>query len=128
MLCAEKLLGKLKGDEHDAFVEDMKPQLAALKKYNFGKQIAAIEKLIYPPPPNQILNRMAPSSIAPPTQPASMEINSSAPTPLLTNGQNSPQSSSLPSEVDEPNTNDTSCRPTIPVYEKPCPEVVINGV
>jgi len=124
----EKLLGQLKGAERDAFVEDMKPQLLQLKKYNFGKQIAAIEKLIFtgPQPPSY---NMTPSSVTPNTQTLPIEINSSAPTPSLTNGQNSPQSSSLPSTsvstIDEP----VDIGKMIDIgSNKPCPEVTINGI
>lgn len=123
---------QLQGEERDAFVENMKPQLISLKKYNFGKQIAAIEKLIYPEPPNGPSGQgqghhMTPSSMIPPsltqTMPMSIEIGSSAaPTPLLTNGQNSPQSSSLPSDIDVIDSAEKA------VDEKVCPEVVINGV
>jgi mRNA-binding protein PUF3 len=123
---AEKLLAQLKGAERDAFVEDMKPQLISLKKYNYGKQIAAIEKLIF--------NGSQPymSSISPTTQTLPIEINSSAPTPMLTNGQNSPQSSSLPSTnistIDDPNESTSSGKTVVEINEHNCPEVVINGV
>lgn len=93
-----------------------------LKKYNYGKQIAAIEKLIFTGPPTYI----TPSSVMVPTMP--IEINSSAPTPMLTNGQNSPQSSSLPSTnvstIDDAAENGKS----VDIDGKPCPEVVINGI
>ncbi|TVY83494.1 Pumilio-like protein [Lachnellula suecica] len=122
----QKLLAQLKDAERDAFVEDMKPQLIQLKKYNYGKQIAAIEKMIFTGTGPQ-----AQASFVPPTMP--IEINSSAPTPILTNGQNSPQSSSLPSTsvstIDDPTTIDsTSSGKTIGDTDKSCPEVVINGV
>jgi len=125
---SEKLLGQLKGAERDAFVEDMKPQLISLKKYNYGKQIAAIEKLIFTGPQPY----MTPSSImAPTTQTLPIEITSSAPTPMLTNGQNSPQSS-LPSTsvstIDDPTESASSGKTIIEINEKHCPEVVINGV
>ncbi|KAG0648220.1 Pumilio [Hyphodiscus hymeniophilus] len=117
----QKLLAQLKGAERDAFVEDMKPQLISLKKYNYGKQIAAIEKLIFTGP-----QPFTPSAISP-SQP--IEINSGVPTPMLTNGQNSPQSSSLPSTnvstIDDPNENASSDKT---INEKNCPEVLINGV
>ncbi|TVY29008.1 Pumilio-like protein [Lachnellula hyalina] len=122
----QKLLAQLKGAERDAFVEDMKPQLVQLKKYNYGKQIAAIEKLIYTGPPPFI----NPSSLVRPNHTMPMEINSSAPTPMLTNGQNSPQSSSLPSTsvstIDDP-TDSNSGKTIGEIAEKTCPEVVING-
>ncbi len=127
----EKLLAQLKGSERDGFVEDLKPQLIQLKKYNYGKQIAAIEKLIFTgPAPSYI-----PASIAPTPQTLPIEINSTAATPMLTNGQNSPQSSSLPS------TNVSTIEDSADVANKAieldaklkldgktCPDVVINGL
>jgi len=124
---AEKLLAQLKGAERDAFVEDMKPQLLQLKKYNYGKQIAAIEKLIFTGPQPYI----APSLPTPISQTMPIEINSNAPTPMLTNGQNSPESSSLPSTnvstIDDPTDAPISSK-HMDHNEKPCPEVIINGV
>ena len=127
ILVSEKLLAQLKGGERDSFVEDMKPQLISLKKYNYGKQIAAIEKLIFTGPQPYI----TPSSvIAPSTQTMPIEINSSAPTPMLTNGQNSPQSSSLPSTnvstIDDPTETASSSKTIIRINENP--EVIINSV
>lgn len=122
--CAEKLLGQLKGSERDGFVEEMKPQLLMLKKYNYGKQIAAIEKLIFTGTPTYI----TPSSVLPSNQTMPIEISSNAPTPMLTNGQNSPQSSSLPSTnvstIDDAPDNGKP----LEIDGKTCPEVVINGI
>jgi mRNA-binding protein PUF3 len=118
---SEKLLGQLKGSERDEFVEEMKPQLLMLKKYNYGKQIAAIEKLIFTGPPTYI----TPSSVMVPTMP--IEINSSAPTPMLTNGQNSPQSSLPSASVSTIDDAAENGKP-IGIDGKPCPEVVINGI
>jgi mRNA-binding protein PUF3 len=105
----------------------MKPQLLQLKKYNYGKQIAAIEKLIFTGPQPYI----APSLPTPISQTMPIEINSNAPTPMLTNGQNSPQSSSLPSTnvstIDDPTDAPISSK-HMDHNEKPCPEVIINGV
>ncbi|KAE8369066.1 armadillo-type protein [Aspergillus caelatus] len=42
----QKVLCQLKGAERDALVEEIKPLLSQLKKYSYGKQIAAIEKLV----------------------------------------------------------------------------------
>ncbi|GAB1197392.1 hypothetical protein APSETT444_006685 [Aspergillus pseudonomiae] len=42
----QKVLGQLKGAEREALVEEIKPLLSQLKKYSYGKQIAAIEKLV----------------------------------------------------------------------------------
>ncbi|KAL2068126.1 hypothetical protein VTL71DRAFT_16224 [Oculimacula yallundae] len=88
----QKLLSQLKGADRDRFVEDLKPQLTQLKKYSYGKQLSAIEKVVTEPP---LTSQSSPTSAVAPTMP--IEIDSSAPTPALTNGQNSPQSSSLPS-------------------------------
>ncbi|ELR08520.1 Protein puf3 [Pseudogymnoascus destructans] len=106
----QKLLGLLQGDERDAFVEDIKPQLMQLKKYNYGKQIAAIEKLIFVAPtgPSTSSHRQTVSTAsatpsygrgaAPPQGPAiTLDVSSVAPTPMLTMEQNSPESSNLPS-------------------------------
>jgi mRNA-binding protein PUF3 len=43
----EKVLGHLKGAEREALVEQIRAHLLHLKKFNYGKQVAAIEKLIY---------------------------------------------------------------------------------
>jgi len=125
----EKLLAQLKGEERDAFIEDMKPQLISLKKYNYGKQIAAIEKLIFTGPHAYT----SPASVLVPSAPSvPIEISSNAPTPLLTNGQNSPQSSSVPSTsvstIDEPADSTSVSRKASVVVEKALPEVVINGI
>lgn len=72
-------------------MELIKAQIALLKRFSYGKQIAAIEKLIYttPFPPQQMIH----GGLIPP------HIDTSAaPTPpLLTGAAQSPQSSSLPS-------------------------------
>ena len=83
----EKLLAQLTGSEYDEFVENIKPQLALLKRFSYGKQIAAIEKVIYnnpTPVPHNHNNVSPPTSVAP------------TPPPLTSDAQ-SPQSSSLPS-------------------------------
>ncbi|EPS28620.1 hypothetical protein PDE_03566 [Penicillium oxalicum 114-2] len=43
----QKVLGQLKGAEREALVEQIKPLLSQLKKFSYGKQIVAIEKLIF---------------------------------------------------------------------------------
>lgn len=43
------MLGQLKGAERDALIEQIKPLLSQLKKFSYGKQIVAIEKLIFDP-------------------------------------------------------------------------------
>lgn len=87
-------------------IEEIKPQLLALKKFNFGKQIAAIEKLIYtgaqaarpqftPTLDQQSRSVQGPRSSAASTAP--IETASSSATPMLTTEQNSPESSSVAS-------------------------------
>lgn len=121
----------MKGAERGAFVEDLKPQLLALKKYNYGKQIAAIEKLIYGQDDPQQPYTTSPTGPTSGASTQSIEGNSSAPTPLLTNGQNSPQSSSLPSAnvstIDDSVDSASSGKTAVAVNEKSCPEVVISG-
>ncbi|RFU25676.1 hypothetical protein B7463_g10667, partial [Scytalidium lignicola] len=96
----QKLLAQLKGADRDAFIEEIKPQLSALKKYSYGKQIAAMEKVIYAGQPynnqqSQSSTSTSTSTTVPSTQTQTMPIEIS--TPSLTNGENTPQSSSLPS-------------------------------
>ena len=87
----EKLLNELKGSERDEFVELIKAQLALLKRFSYGKQIAAIEKLIYTTPfiPPQLQN----NSILP----APIDTSAAPTPPLSTGAAQSPQSSSVPS-------------------------------
>lgn len=93
------MLTHLNGAERDRFIEDIKPQLATLKKYNYGKQIAAIEKVIFglPTNPGALQSPYTSSTAVEPSKPLPLEIISGAPTPVLTMEQSSPQSSSLPS-------------------------------
>ena len=98
--CIEKILNELMGSEREDFVELIKAQLALLKRFSYGKQIAAIEKLIYTGPYPQ---QMSHTGLLPPAI-----DTSAAPTPpLLTDAAQSPQSSSLPSthasSIDAPN-------------------------
>lgn len=122
----------------------MKPQLISLKKYNYGKQIAAIEKLIFTGPQPQ----QSPSTIALEIAPATGQsthgfvnpgVNtidcivpqSYAATPMLTDGQNSPQSISVPSTsvstIDEPTESTITTEKSVLEGEKHLPEVVINA-
>ena len=90
----EKLLTQLKGSEYDDFFEFIKPQLALQKRFGSGKNITAIEKVIYSSPNGPALHS---NNSLPPPMP--IPINSSAaPTPPLVLGDgSSPQSSSIPS-------------------------------
>ena len=44
---AEKVLGQLKGAEREALVDQIRKQLPNLRRMTYGKQILAIEKLIF---------------------------------------------------------------------------------
>ncbi|KAF7161220.1 hypothetical protein CNMCM6106_008546 [Aspergillus hiratsukae] len=43
----QKVLGQLKGEEREALIDQIRPLLSQLKKFSYGKQIVAIEKLIF---------------------------------------------------------------------------------
>ena len=87
----EKLLTQLRDAEYDEFVELIKPQLALLRRFSYGKQIAAIEKVVYTNPlPHQPLHPN-------PMLPAPIDTSAAPTPPLLTGDAQSPQSSSLPS-------------------------------
>ncbi|KAI4261283.1 MAG: hypothetical protein L6R42_003512 [Xanthoria sp. 1 TBL-2021] len=91
----QTLILELKGSQLDDFIETLKPQLAILKRFSYGKQVQAIEALLYTtvPPPSQPQQRL--NSLAPPPIDTS---TSAVPTPpLLTGDGQSPQSSSVPS-------------------------------
>jgi mRNA-binding protein PUF3 len=45
----EKVLGQVKGGEREMIIDQIKPLLSQLKKFSYGKQIVAIEKLIADP-------------------------------------------------------------------------------
>jgi len=80
----QKLLTLLQGPDRETLVEQIKPQLQALKKFTYGKQINAIEKLIY--------NSSTPSQTASPPPGSAL-----ATPPLLTMDVQSPDSSAPPS-------------------------------
>ena len=91
-LHTERLLLHLRGSQYDTFVDQVKTYLQHVKRFSYGKQVGAIEKLIYGGPNQQSthaqVNRSPPSHLD----------TSAAPTPpLLTEDTQSPQSSSLPS-------------------------------
>ncbi|EED19319.1 mRNA binding protein Pumilio 2, putative [Talaromyces stipitatus ATCC 10500] len=45
----QKVLGQVKGSEREMIIDEIKPLLSQLKKFSYGKQIMAIEKLIVDP-------------------------------------------------------------------------------
>lgn len=85
------MLSQLNGSERECFLDQMKAQLIVLKRYNYGKQVNAMEKLILD---STLLLKPSPPS----HQSLTNLDTSAAPTPpLLTGDTQSPQSSSLPS-------------------------------
>ncbi|KAI9802019.1 MAG: hypothetical protein M1825_003075 [Sarcosagium campestre] len=109
----QKLLGQMKGADYDNLVENIKPQLAALKKYAFGKQITAIEKLIG-------TSTTTSQAATPPP-----DSSATATPPMLTMDAQSPQSSSVPStnnstvdgleETTKPKETDSTEEPTLTI-------------
>jgi mRNA-binding protein PUF3 len=85
------MMTQMKGPERDDFIDQIKAHLVPLKKFSFGKQVAAIEKII-----NESAVPLKPSQAS---HHSLTELDTSAaPTPpLLTGDTQSPQSSSLPS-------------------------------
>ncbi|KAL8659195.1 MAG: hypothetical protein Q9202_007236 [Teloschistes flavicans] len=90
----QTLIHELKGAELDELVETLKPQLAILKRFAYGKQVQAIEALLYTTIP-PIPGRHRTNSAVPPPIDTSASV---VPTPpLLTGDGQSPQSFSVPS-------------------------------
>lgn len=99
----EKVLGQLKGAEREALIEQIKPLLSQLKKFSYGKQIVAIEKLIFDPnspatgplphttsttPPNSHKSSPQPSKRSiPMEQPRAPFVGTAPPTPPPTDNQ-----------------------------------------
>ena len=101
---SEKVLGQLKGSEREALIEQIKPLLSQLKKFSYGKQIVAIEKLIFDPnspstgplphatsttPPNSHKSSPQPSKRSMPLmeQPRAPFVGTAPPTPPPTDNQ-----------------------------------------
>ncbi|KAJ5092368.1 hypothetical protein NUU61_007238 [Penicillium alfredii] len=106
----QKVLGQLKGTEREALIEEIKPLLSQLKKFSYGKQIVAIEKLIFDPnspvtgplphttsttPPNSHKSSPQPSKRTIPTmeQPRAPFVGTAPPTPPPTDNQGTVDSS-----------------------------------
>ena len=70
---AEKVLGQLKGAERENLVNQIKPQLMHLKKFSYGKQIIAIEKLIFDGDTDLNLSASSQSSTLPSTNASTVE-------------------------------------------------------
>lgn len=70
---AEKILGQLVGQEREALVAQIKSQLVQLKRFSYGKQIIAIEKLIFDDQPSNSLSTSSQSSTLPSTNASTVE-------------------------------------------------------
>ncbi|KAL8965935.1 MAG: hypothetical protein Q9183_003608 [Haloplaca sp. 2 TL-2023] len=91
----QTLLLVLKGQALDDFVEEIKPQVVILKRYAYGKQVQAIETLLFTTVPQLQSRARTNPSVPPPINTAA----STAPSPPLLTGdcQSSSHSSSVPS-------------------------------
>ena len=69
----EKILGQLKGAEREALVNQIKSQLVQLKRFSYGKQIIAIEKLIFDDQPSNSLSTSSQSSTLPSTNASTVD-------------------------------------------------------
>lgn len=79
----------LEGTERDDFVELTKTQIAFLKRFSCGKQVQAIEKIIYDP--------ALPQTVGAHVLPAAIDTSVVPTPPLFTGAAQSPQSSPHPS-------------------------------
>jgi hypothetical protein len=69
----EKILGQLQGAERESLVNQIKSQLVQLKRFSYGKQIIAIEKLIFDDQPGNSLSTSSQSSTLPSTNASTVE-------------------------------------------------------
>jgi mRNA-binding protein PUF3 len=119
------VLGQLKAGERDALVEQIKPLLSQLKKFSYGKQIVAIEKLIFDPAsvPNAPVH--AASSTTPPNshksspQPSKRPLNSADNCRVPAVGAAPPTPPPTDNPCNAENTADTKCgvRSTVTAVE-----------
>ncbi|KAJ5720980.1 uncharacterized protein N7483_008914 [Penicillium malachiteum] len=123
----QKVLGQLKGEEREALIDQIKPLLSQLKKFSYGKQIVAIEKLIFDPncPLSHTTSTTPPNSHKSSPQPSKRSITmeqtrapfvgTAPPTPPPTDNQNTVDGSleskslakSTVTSVSSPETSDT---------------------
>lgn len=61
------------GQEREALVKQIKSQLLQLKRFSYGKQIIAIEKLIFDEQPSNSLSTSSQSSTLPSTNASTVE-------------------------------------------------------
>jgi mRNA-binding protein PUF3 len=103
----EKLIERLEGAEKVSFCEEVKTQIAIMKKQGNGqgRQVQALERIISGNAPVRLASTSisstnrgaATTGTAPSTPNLIVDVGSAVPTPSLTTEQNSPQSSSPPS-------------------------------
>jgi len=124
------LLEILQGEELKSFTATAKIQFAVAKKWNYNKQLIVIEGILFhgKKPQRNPQNRKRENGG---TRFVHTNNTSTVPTPALTNGQNSPQSSiatnaSL-SAADTPSDSITSDKTAADVEGQRSPEVVINS-
>lgn len=113
-------------------MENVRAQLAIVKKYNYSKQVIAIEKMVLTGKgPNREKDGHGQNRPHAVRRYQPIETASKAATPALTNGQNSPQSSRVPSAsgstIDEANDSVSSGKTAVEYNENGCPEVVIEA-
>ncbi|OGE51216.1 hypothetical protein PENARI_c014G03169 [Penicillium arizonense] len=104
----QKVLGQLKEAEREALIDQIKPLLSQLKKFSYGKQIVAIEKLIFDPnspatvpmshttsttPPNSHKSSPQPIKRSLPTEQPRAFVGNAPPTPPPTDPQSTVDSS-----------------------------------
>jgi len=87
----QKILLQLRGSEYDNFVDQVRPQLQLVKRFSYGKQVGAIEKLVYGHPGSNLHISNGPH------QPSHLDTSAAPTPPLITEDAQSPQSSSVPS-------------------------------
>ena len=85
---------QLKGDEKTTFVGLLVPLITMAKKSNSTGQITALERVVFGLPRNDDSHDHLEHTAATAATVLSVDVNSTAPTPSLTNGLNSPQSTS----------------------------------
>ena len=97
-MLAEKLLSNLDEGDREVLVEMMKPQVLEVKKVCASRQIAVIERILWPdgiPAPSKAgVTVVSPEQATPAKR---GQVNSPVQTPPLTMEPNSPESSSPPS-------------------------------
>ncbi|OQD86369.1 hypothetical protein PENANT_c008G11666 [Penicillium antarcticum] len=106
----QKVLGQLKEAEREALIDQIKPLLSQLKKFSYGKQIVAIEKLIFDPnspatvPLSHTTSTTPPNSHKSSPQPLKRSLPTEQPRAFLGNAPPTPPPT-------DPSTVDSSLEP-----------------